>query len=191
MKLFLAVKALTASLALFIGLIKWFAAFEYSSVPVNPPSALTLAACLFFVIVLLHAPLLGFRRRRLYALAAVPLLALSVAGFMPEKSLVSVFSDSDTRSVLVRHGRAGLFLINPGVSGRKLANSVLHYGEREVEALFISTPARRNWSGLEELARLIRIKKIVTPYGALPPELQGALVRLSALESRWNALAAG
>ena len=180
-KLFLAVKALTGlGLAVFIRLIKWFAAFKYSSVLVSPPSALTLAACFCFVFVLLHAPLLGFRRRRLYALAAVPLLALSAAGFLPEKSLVSVFSDSDTRSVLIRRGRAGLFLINPGISGRKLANSVLHYGFREVEAVFISTPARRNWSGLEELAGLIKIKKVILPYGARPPELEAALARLSA-----------
>lgn len=180
-KLFWAVKALTGfGLAAFIRLIKWFAAFKYSSILVSPPSALTLAAVFCFVFVLLHAPLLGFRRRRLYALAAVPLLALSAAGFMPGKSLVSVFSDSDTRSVLVRHGREGLFLVNPGISGRKLANSILHYGFREVEAVFVSTPARRNWSGLEELARLIRIKKIVLPYGARPPELEAALARLSA-----------
>ncbi len=180
--LFSIVRTLTGyGLAVFIRLIKWFAAFKYSSVLVSPPSALTLAACFCFVFVLLHAPLLGFRRRRLYALAAAPLLALSAAGFLPEKSLISVFSDSDTRCVMIRHGRDGLFLINPGVSGRKLANSVLHYGFREVEAVFVSTPARRNWSGLEELARFIRIKKVILPYGARPPELQGALVRLAAL----------
>jgi len=189
-RLFLIMKTFTGfGLAVFIRLIKWFAAFKYSSVLVSPPSALTLAAFFFFVFVLLHAPLLGFRRRRLYALAAVPLLTLSAAGFLPETNLVSVFSDSDTRSVLIRHAMSGLFLVNPGISGRKLANSVLHYGFREVEGVFISTPARRDWSGLEELARFIKIKKVILPYGARPPELEAALGRLSAagvfVESVW------
>ncbi|OGS08590.1 MAG: hypothetical protein A2270_01995 [Elusimicrobia bacterium RIFOXYA12_FULL_51_18] len=180
-RLFLIMKTVTGfGLAVFIRLIKWFAAFKYASVPVSPPSALMLAAFFFFVFVLLHAPLLGFRRRRLYVLAAVPLFILSAAGFLPEKNLVSAFSDSDTRSVLIRHASSGLFLVNPGISGRKLANSVLHYGFRELEAVFISTPARRDWSGLEELARLIKIKKVVLPYGVRPPELEAALVRISA-----------
>jgi len=179
-KLFFILKTLTGGMAaVFIRLIKWFAAFKYSSVMVSPPSALTLAAFFLFVFVVLHAPLLGFRRRRLYALAAVPLLTVLLAGTLPEKSLLAAFSDSNTRSVLLRHGHAGVFLINPGVRGRKLANTVLHYGFREVEAVLISTPARRDWSGVEELAGLIRIKKIVLPYGARPPELEAVLERLS------------
>ena len=55
--LFPAVKALTGSAAgAFIWLVKAFAAFKYSSIPVSPPSGFTLAAYFIFVFVLLHAP---------------------------------------------------------------------------------------------------------------------------------------
>ena len=186
--LFTAVSSLTGSGAgAFIWLVKAFAAFKYSSVLVSPPSAITLAAFFIFVFILLHAPLVGFRNRRLYILAAVPLLIIFAAGFLPVKSLVSVFSDSDTRSVVVRRGRTGLFLFNPGINGRKLANCVLYYGFRSVEGVFVSTLARRDWGGLGELAGLIRIKKVALPYGALPAELEelaGRLVRAGTLVER-------
>ena len=179
--LFAAVRVLTESvLEVFIRLLKMFAAFKYSSVLVSPPSALMLAAFLALVLVLLHAPLLGFRRRRLYAFAAIPLLAVFAAGLMPRRSLVSAFSDQDTRSVVLRSGGAGLFLFNPGISGSKLANAALFYGSREVEGVFVSTLARRDWSGLEELAGLIKIKRVVVPYGERPPELAEALEKMAA-----------
>ena len=182
---FPAVSALTGSGAgVFIWLVKAFAAFKYSSVLVSPPSAVTLAFFFVFVFVLLHAPLLGFRNRRLYILAAVPLLAIFAAGFLPVKNLVSMFSDSDTRSVVVRHGRAGLFLFNPGINGRKLANSVLHYGFHSVEGVFVSTLERRDWGGLGELAKLIKIKKVAVPYGALPGELEEILGGLAKAGTR-------
>lgn len=183
--LFPAVSFLTGSgVGAFIRLVKAFAAFRYSSVLVSPPSAPTLAAFFVLVFVLLHAPLFGFRNRRLYVLAAVPLLAVFAGGFLPVKSLVSVFSDSDTRSVAVRHGRAGLFLFNPGINGRKLANSVLHYGYRSVEGVFISTLARSDWAGLGELAGLVKIKTVALPYGALPAELEETAFRLAGAGTR-------
>lgn len=188
--LFAAVKALTGfTLSVFIWLLKAFAGFKYSSVLVSPPSAFMLAAFFALVLVLLHAPLLGFRRSRLYAFVAVPLLAVVTACLIPRGNLVSVFSDRDTRSVILRRGDTGLFLFNPGISGRKLANAALFYGFREVEGAFVSSLSRRDWNGLEELAGLIRIKKVVLPYGARPTELADALDRLAAggvtVESAW------
>ena len=168
----------------FIWLVKAFAAFRYSYVLVSPPSAITLAAFFVFVFILLHAPLIGFGKRRLYMLAAVPLFTILAAGFLPVKSLVSVFSDSDTRSVAVRHGGDGLFLFNPGINGRKLSNCVLHYGFRSVEGVFISTLARRDWGGLGELAGQMKIKKVALPYGALPEELSEIMSALAGAGTR-------
>ena len=183
--LFPAVRTLTGyGVGVFIWMVRSFAAFRYSSILVSPPSALTLVFFFMFVFVLLHAPLFGFRNRRLYVLAAVPLLGMFAAGFLPVKSVVSVFSDSDTRSVVVRHGGAGLFLFNPGINGRKLANCVLYYGSRSVEGVFVSTLARRDWAGLEELAGLMKIKKIALPYGALPAELEETALRLAKAGTR-------
>lgn len=178
--LFQSVTALTGFCAgAFIRLVQAFAAFKYASVPVSPPSGATLAAYFILVFALLHAPLLGFRSRRLYVLAGVPLLAVCAAGFLPVKSLVSVFSDSDTRSVVVRDGKNGLFLFNPGINGRKLANCVLYYGFRSVDGVFVSTLARRDWGGLGELGGLMKIKKVALPYGALPEELKETAARLA------------
>ena len=183
--LFTVVSAMTGFAAgAFIWLVKAFAAFKYSSVLVSPPSSITMAAFFVFVFVLLHAPLLGFRSRRLYVLASVPLLVIFAAGSFPVKSLVSVFSDSDTRSVAVRRGRAGFFLFNPGINGRKLANCILYYGCRSVEGVFISTLSRRDWGGLGELAGLIKIKKVALPYGALPDELKEITERLAKAGTR-------
>ncbi len=188
--MFAAVRILTEfALEVFIWLLKMFAAFKYSSVLVSPPSGLMLAAFLALVLVLLHAPLLGFRRARLYAFAAVPLLAVSAAWLMPRKNLVSAFSGQDTRSVILRYGGNGLFLFNPGISGSKLANAALFYGSREVEAAFVSTLSRRDWRGLDELSKLIKIKRVVVPYGARPPELAEALQKMAAggttIERAW------
>ncbi|MFA6435148.1 MAG: ComEC/Rec2 family competence protein [Elusimicrobiales bacterium] len=163
----------------FIRLVRAFAAFRYSSVLVSPPSAFTMTAFFVFVFVLLHAPLFGFRSRRLYLLGGIGLLAILAGGFLPPGSLVSVFSDSDTHSVMVRHGKDGLFLFNPGISGSKLANSVLYYGRREVECVFVSSPARRDWGGLAELGKLIKIKQAALPYGALPAELKKTAAQLA------------
>ena len=178
--LFSAVKAVTGfGAGAFIWLVKAFASFKYSSVPLSPPSGFTLAAYFIFVFVLLHAPLFGFRNRRMYVMAGVPLLAIFAAGVLPEKNLVSAFSDSDTRSVVVRHGKNGLFLFNPGVNGRKLANCVLYYGGRSVDGVFLSTLARRDWGGLEELSGAMKIKRIALPYGAMPKELKETTDRLA------------
>jgi len=163
----------------FIRALKFFSSFKYASVAVSPPSAPMMAAGFVFVLVLLHAPLLGFRRRRLYALAALPLSAAALLALLPEKAVIASVADSNTRSVIFRCG-GGLLLFNPGLNGKKLANAALHYGRREAEAVFISSLARGDWSGLEEFAGVLKVKRIFLPYGPRPAELASALAGLSA-----------
>lgn len=179
--LFQAVKLLTdAALGLFLSLLKFFASFRYSSVAVVPPSVPELAGSMALALVLLHAPLLGFRRPRLYALAVLPALALLAARVTPEKSLVSAFSDRDTDSVVLRHGGSGLFIFNPGISGEKLAGAALYYGRRKAEGVFVSSLSRRDWSGLAVLAGTMEIGRVFVPYGVRSAELGTVLDGLSA-----------
>ena len=99
---------------------------------------------------------------------------------MPDKGLVAAFSDRDTSSVVLRARGSGVFLFNPGISGRKLANAVLYYGSRRIEGAFISTLSRRDWSGLEELSGFMEIKRVFIPYGAQPSELSKILKLMAA-----------
>ena len=179
--LFSAVKFLTVFvLGAFMKLLDIFASFEYSAVLVSPPSPLVLVASIVLALTLLHAPLLGFRRVRLYACAAMPVMVLCAVAMTPGRSFASAFSDRDTAAVLIRSGDHGVFLFNPGIEGRKLANAVLFYGAREIEGTFISSLSPRDWSGLEELSGILEVKRVFVPYGPQPRELSETLGKMAA-----------
>lgn len=178
--LFAVIKPLGAfAVGFFIRLVEFFASFEFSAVRLSPPSALTLSAFFIFIFALLHAPLFGFRNKKLYFAAAGSLL-IGVFGtkVSPEKNLAAMFSDADTHSVILKHGSKAVFLVNPGLDGGKLVNSSLYYGFREIDGVFISTLARKDWSGLGGMAQSLGVKKIILPYGPLPEELSEVLSEL-------------
>lgn len=175
--LFGAVKPLIASaVGAFIWLVGFFASLPWSAVRLSPPSALTMCAFFVFVFALLHAPLFGFRNKKLYFIALPALLvALTGARALPAKNAAAMFSDGDTHSVIIKKGAGAIFLVNPGMDGEKLANAALYYGFREVDGVFISTLDRKNWGGFAALAGGLGVRKAVLPYGPLPGELEDAL----------------
>lgn len=175
--LFGIIKPLSAfAVGFFIRLVEFFASFRYSSVWLSPPSALTLSAFFVFVFALLHAPLFGFKNKKLY-FAAVPALLIALFGtkVLPEKNIAAMFSDANTYSVILKQGSKAVFLVNPGLDGKKLVNASLYYGFREIDGVFISTLARKDWSGLDGLSQSLGVKKIILPYGPLPEELSEVL----------------
>jgi competence protein ComEC len=160
----------------FIRLVRFFASFRYSAVWLSPPSAITMFAFFIFVFALLHAPLFGFKNKKLYCAAAGALL-ISFFGtkILPEKNIAAMFSDANTYSVILKQGSKAVFLVNPGMDAKKLVNSLLHYGFREIDGVFISTLARKDWSGLAGIAQSLGVKKVILPYGPLPDELAEVL----------------
>ncbi len=164
----------------FIGAVRFFAGLPFSSVSVAEPSSWFVAGFFVLALALLHAPLLGFRSRRLYFAAAVgliftsvgPLLKVSAAG--PFKCRAVLFGDSNTSCALLSVP-AGLFLVNPGVNGKKLADSVFTEGSRSLEGIFLTSLEEKNFSGLEELSGAVAIKNIFVPYGPRGPELRRVL----------------
>ncbi|MDO8805935.1 MAG: ComEC/Rec2 family competence protein, partial [Elusimicrobiota bacterium] len=167
----------------FIGAVRFFAGLPFSSVSVAEPSAWFVAGFFVLAFVLLHAPLLGFRSRRLYLAAAFglgltasgPLIKSLAAG--PAKYRAVLFGDSNTSCALLSVP-AGLFLVNPGVNGKKLADSVFVEGSRSLEGVLLTSLEEKNFSGLEGLSGLVAIKSVFLPYGPGTGELKRVLAKL-------------
>jgi competence protein ComEC len=191
-------KALAWAAGLFMKLLLWavkfFAALPFASISVPEPSPLLAAGALLLALALLHAPLLGFGRPRFYAaaLAGLALMGLSPLtaarpGAAPAGALL--FGDSNTSSALLRGPSGGLYLVNPGINGAKLADAVLGAGAASLEAVLLTSPEKKNYSGLEELSSRVKVKAVLLPYGPRPGPLRELLARLqqggAAVERLW------
>lgn len=182
----LLVPATALFMKFFIGTVRFFAALPFSSVYVAEPSVLWAAGFYLAAFVLLHAPLIGFRNPRLYLAGALG-LAVMAAG-VPRRSpaahggkgLALLFGDTDTSCALVRVPGSGIYIINPGLKGKKLADAVFAEGSRGVEGIMLTSLEKKNFSGLEELAHMVTIKRVLIPYGPQPPGLSGLLKNLAA-----------
>ena len=168
-----------------IGAVKFFAALPYASVTVPEPSGWFVAGFFAVAFALLHAPLLGFGSFRLYAAAAAGLLVMTAGWLRPAKAPAcdaegELFGDANTSSALVRTSSGGLYLLNPGISGRRLADAVLDRGSGALEGVLLTSLEEKNYSGLAELAGLVKIKGVLLPYGPVPGGLRAALARLEA-----------
>ena len=169
---------------LFIGTVRFFAALPFSSVYVAQPSAWGAAGFYISAFAFLHAPLFGFKNPRLYLAAALGVCVMAAGVFGPAagggggKCLAQLFGDSDTSCVLVKVPGPVLFLVNPGLTGKKLADAVFAEGSRGLEGIMLTSLEKKNFSGLEELAGMVRIKNIFIPYGPQPPGLSGLLRNL-------------
>ncbi len=160
--------------AFFIKTVKFFAALPFASVNVPEPSGWTVAGGLLLALVLLHAPLAGFRGRWLYACAFAGLLLVSAGPLRRAAAApgygATLFGDANTSCVLARTP-AGLFLVNPGLGGRDLADAVLAAGSTELRGVLLTSAEPRNFSGLGELARRVKVRNLFLPYGPRPPAL--------------------
>lgn len=180
----LLVPAAALFMKLFIGTVRFFAALPFSSVYLPEPSPLWITGFYLFAFVLLHAPLIGLRDPRLYTAGALGLavMAAGVPWRAPAaaggKGLALLFGDTDTRCALVKVPASGIFIVNPGLKGKKLADAVLAEGGGDVEGVMLTSLERKNFSGLEELAGMIKIKRVLIPYGPQPPGFGGLIKSL-------------
>ncbi|PIU17839.1 MAG: hypothetical protein COT18_11900, partial [Elusimicrobia bacterium CG08_land_8_20_14_0_20_59_10] len=170
-------------MGLFLKTVRVFAGLPFSAVYVAEPSLWFTAGFFVLAFALLHAPLLGFRKPRLYAALAAGLVIM--AGSFPRApappAAVELFGDSNTHSVFLRDASGGLYMVNPGLNGKKLSDAVLAGGGKTVEAVLLTSLEEKNFSGLEKLAAAVRIRSVLLPYGPRP----GSLTRLlSALEKK-------
>jgi competence protein ComEC len=163
----------------FIGAVKFFAGLPFASVSVPEPSPLLVAGFFVLALALLHAPLLG-ANRKLYVPAFLGLALMSAGlsagpvGARPAGYRVSLFGDSNTSSALV-YGPGGLYLVNPGVNHRALADAVLAQGARSLRGVLLTSLEEKNYSGLAGLAAAVEVEKVFLPPGPLPPALAAAL----------------
>ncbi|HCC48899.1 MAG TPA: hypothetical protein DEQ38_12395 [Elusimicrobia bacterium] len=167
-------------MAAFLGAVRFFAGLPFASVSVPEPSAWFVGGFFILALALLHAPLLGFRKRRLYLAAGLGLGVASLGqvggprGDGPLKYKAQLFGDSDTACVLVS-APGGLYLVNPGVNGQKLADSALTAGHTSLAGVLLTSLEEKNFSGLEELARLVGVGSVLLPPGPRPVALARAL----------------
>ncbi|OGR67313.1 MAG: hypothetical protein A2081_01580 [Elusimicrobia bacterium GWC2_61_19] len=178
-------------MAAFVGTVRFFADLPFSSVSVASPSVWFIAGFSVLALALLHAPLLGFKRKRLYlaalsgfAVMAVGPLTGALAQGGPQVYKGVLFGDNNTCSALVQGPSGGLYLLNPGMNGEKLAASVFDRGARGLEAVMLTSLEEKNYSGLAELAGRVKIKTVFLPYGPRPAAFRRLLVRLEASGTR-------
>lgn len=165
----------------FIRTVRWFAAWPFASVRVAEPSFWFVTGFFVLVFALLHAPLLGFKSRRLYAVCALGLAVMAVgpllraAAFGQQSCRVLLFGDSNTSCAFVYARPGGLYIVNPGINGGKLAEAVFSGGDKTVEGVLLTSLEGRNFSGLAALARLVAVKRIIIPYAPAPAALPAVL----------------
>jgi competence protein ComEC len=180
-------KLLAAACGLFMQCFLWtvrfFAGLPFSSVRVPAPSPLFTAGAFAAALAVLHAPLLGPKSPRFYSALGLGLL-LMAAGPLRRASAgggrcgALLFGDGHTHCALVTDGGGRLFLVNPGVNGRKLADAVLARGGASLEAVMLTSAEKKNYSALGELAGRVKVKNVLIPYGPRPPGFEALLAAL-------------
>lgn len=178
----------------FIWTVRFFAGLPFAAVSVPEPSPSGIAGGFILAFVFAHAPLLGFRRPRLYAAALAGLAVMAAGSFGVPRAASGgscgalLFGDSNTRAALVSAPSGELFLVNPGLNGGKLAAAVLDRGSRTLEAVMLTSLEKKNYSGLPELAGLVKVKNVLVPYGPRPAELDALLAALEKSGSKVSRL---
>ena len=168
----------------FIRAVKFFAGLPFSSFSIAEPSVWGVAGFYILAFAFLHAPLIGFKSKRLYAGV---LLGLAVMSAGPLKQALAggtrncqaaLFGDSNTSCALVRLPDGALFLVNPGLSGKTLAAAVFAGGARRLEGVAFTSLEEKNYSGLADLSRTVGISRVMLPYGPAPAALRGLLAEM-------------
>ena len=169
---------------LFISAVKFFAALPFSAFSVAEPSGWGVAGFYLLAFAVLHAPLFGFNNIRLYTCAALGLCVMEAGALTnaladgSRKYRTELFGDSNTSCALVHLPDGTLFLVNPGVSGKTLADAVFAGGARRLSGVTFTSLEEKNFSGLAGLSRLVEIERVVLPFGPQPPALSALLGEL-------------
>ena len=168
------------ALDLFILVVRFFAGFGFSAARVSEPSVWSAAAFFVLVFIFLHAPLFNFKKRPVWALFSAAMLLFGCGKFFSARSGIFLFSDATRACFMLKAaGGGGLFMVNAGLNGSKLSNAALSAGERELKAVFLPSLEEKDSSGLHELSGLIRVRRLLLPYGPLPDGLNAEVQKLS------------
>lgn len=164
-------------LKLFIFLIHFFAAFPFASVSVSEPSWLFIGGFYVLVWAFMHWPLLSFSKYLLPPLGIFLMLAYPVMqsiGKINTKEHILLFGNKNCYSALIVQ-KKGIFLVNPGPNGKKLADAVYAEGKYALNAVLFTSINEESFKGLADLAVKVKIKNIFIPYGPMNTEMYNAL----------------
>lgn len=171
----LAGKALSVFMDCFLFCVNFFAGLPFASVPVPEPSFLMTGGFYTLAFAFSHASLTGTRAYINYSLFTAGLLSVTAALFVPHnkfsKGRLYIFSDDKGWGAMAALP-SGLYMMNASADGGKLAEAVLDSGNMTVEALVLTSSAEGNYGGLEEFSKIIRIKSLLMPFGAVPAGLK-------------------
>jgi len=189
------------SVVIFIKGVRFFAELPFASIHVAEPSGWLVAGFFILAFAVIHAPLFGFKNRRLYlvlalgvaVMAAGPVIRAAAPG--PQSYRVALFGDTNTYCAFVYAEPGGLYIVNPGIKGEKLADAVFSGGGRTAEGILLTSLEEKNFSGLEALADMVEIRNILVPYGPQPDGLKRVLAKLekagSSVVKVWPGMSAG
>ena len=145
------------SIDLFIKAVRFFAELPFASIHVAEPSVWLVTGFFILAFAVIHAPLFGFKNRRLYVVLAMGFVVMAVGPLIhavasgPQSYRAVLFGDANTSCVFVYAEPGGLYIVNPGINGKKLADAVLSGGGKTVEG---ACESARSW----EYDRLERAK---------------------------------
>lgn len=169
--------AASAFLKFFILLVKFFAAMPVAYINVPEPSSLVIGGFYILAWTFLHWPLLGFARYFLPAIGVFITMAqpvLTSLGTLKIKEHIMLFGEKNISSALIVK-KKGVFLVNPGENGQKLADAVFSQGKYSINAVLFTSIDENKFKGLPALAQRVKIKNIYLPYGPMNDYMYDAL----------------
>ena len=164
-------------LKIFILLINIFAAFPLASISFAEPSWLVI--CGFYVLAwtFIHWPLLYFAKYLLPPMGILLMLAQPVmqsVGTIKTKQQAHLFGNKEVSTVIIAL-RKGIFLVNPGQNGKKLADAIYAQGRYSINAVLFTSIDEKTFQGLPDLAQKLKIRNIYLPYGPMNDDMYRAL----------------
>jgi len=178
----LLIKAAYAFMAFFIGAVKFFAGLPFSAFFIPSPDAVVIAGYFIAAFALIHAPLL--RRRSIYA-AFFGFLLIAAAYIWPhDKNEISLFTDGQVFSALIRCKDGKLIIVNPSLNSKSVSESVLFAGKFSVDFVLLTDLNENKIRALAKLSDRINIKNIILPPGSRPEIILPSLTIKSALNTK-------
>lgn len=156
---------------LFIFLVKFFAGFPFAAVQVASFGLPVVFAYYSLALAIFYLPNKVARKKILPVSFVLSVSLLILDLLFLSRSSVYLFSTKYAKSVLIKIKNSETILVDAGINGGVLAKAVMATGSLKVDNIFLTSSDYGSFSGLRELAEIIKIKSVYLPYGEFKPKL--------------------
>ncbi|MEF3280686.1 MAG: ComEC/Rec2 family competence protein [Elusimicrobiota bacterium] len=147
----------------FINVSYFFSSLKFSSVYFYFPNSIFMIFFVIFILLILHLPILDFKKATLKAFIFFILIGLIVSYNWVEKKENDIcFENYGTKGCIVfKNGK--VYLINPVIDADKIANSVFYSKHKNIDYILISSKKGLRKNIIKELKEIFNIKDIYLP----------------------------